>query len=106
MAESIRTFLDDPATRALLDRLADAGVRMDADRAEPLAEVDRSQSGRDVRHHRDLASMSRAEAKRAIEARGGQVTGSVSGKTSYVLVGADPGSKLDKGPVARGGDHR
>ena len=96
VAESIRTFLDDPATRALLDRLADAGVRMDADRAEPPAEVDRSQSGRTFAITGTLASMSRAEAKRAIEARGGQVTGSVSGKTSYVLVGADPGSKLDK----------
>jgi len=34
--------------------------------------------------------------KNLIEERGGKVTGSVSGKTDYVLIGADPGSKLDK----------
>jgi DNA ligase (NAD+) len=43
-----------------------------------------------------LPSLSREEATGMIEGAGGRVTGSVSKKTNYVVVGADPGSKLDK----------
>jgi DNA ligase (NAD+) len=40
--------------------------------------------------------MTREEAQAELEARGGKVTGSVSKKTSYVVVGESPGSKLAK----------
>ena len=43
-----------------------------------------------------LSTLTRDEAAAAIERRGGKVSGSVSRKTSYLVVGADPGSKLDK----------
>ena len=43
-----------------------------------------------------LDGLTREEATAAIERLGGKVTGSVSRKTSYVVVGADPGSKADK----------
>ena len=43
-----------------------------------------------------LPTLSREQARERIEAAGGSVTGSVSGKTDYVLVGEEPGSKLAK----------
>jgi len=43
-----------------------------------------------------LPNLSREQAAERIQAAGGKVTGSVSKKTDYVVVGADPGSKYDK----------
>ena len=43
-----------------------------------------------------LPTLSRKEASDIIQRNGGKVTGSVSKKTSYVLAGEDPGSKLEK----------
>ena len=43
-----------------------------------------------------LRDLSRDQAIAAIQERGGKVTGSVSKKTGFVVVGADPGSKYDK----------
>ncbi|HWP42829.1 MAG TPA: BRCT domain-containing protein, partial [Blastocatellia bacterium] len=43
-----------------------------------------------------LAGFTRDEARQMIEQLGGRVTGSVTKKTDYVVVGEDPGSKLDR----------
>ena len=96
VAASVRSFLDDPENRALLDRLDKAGVRMDAERSDPVAVGEQRLSGQTFVLTGTLASISRAEAKRAIEVRGGRVAGAVSTKTSCVVAGADAGAKLEK----------
>ncbi|HKY22667.1 MAG TPA: NAD-dependent DNA ligase LigA [Vicinamibacterales bacterium] len=94
VAASVREYLDQPANRALIDELAAAGLKMDA----PLtaAGVPGPLSGKTFVLTGTLPSLSRDEATEAIQSRGGKVAGSVSKKTSYVVAGADPGSKLAK----------
>jgi DNA ligase (NAD+) len=58
--------------------------------------VDQSMRGKTLVFTGELQELTRAEAKRLVEVRGGRVTSSVSRNTSYVVVGTDPGSKLDQ----------
>ena len=92
-ASALATFLDEPRNRRLIERLAEAGVNME----EP---VERAESqafdGLTFVVTGTLPTLSRKDAKAFIEQRGGRVTGSVSGNTDYLVVGDDPGSKLDK----------
>jgi DNA ligase (NAD+) len=79
--------------RELVEKWRQAGVRM-ADEGEgappgPLTGVTVVVTG-------SLRDYSRDQATEAIQDRGGKVTGSVSKKTGFVVVGADPGSKYDK----------
>jgi DNA ligase (NAD+) len=95
LAASVRLWLDEPANRHLLERLAQAGVRMEAPRRQ-RAEGPQPLVGQTFVLTGTLAAMSRDEAQQRIEALGGKVTGSVSKKTNYVVVGTDAGSKLEK----------
>jgi DNA ligase (NAD+) len=94
VARSVRAFLDEPANRSLLERLRDAGVQMTADAAAPLGA--QPLAGQTFVVTGTLSSMSRDEACAAIERLGGKVASAVSRKTSYLVVGADAGSKLEK----------
>ncbi|MGH9347657.1 MAG: NAD-dependent DNA ligase LigA [Vicinamibacterales bacterium] len=97
LAESVRSWLDEPRNRALVERLRAAGVRMEVppdQRAQPAAEG--PLMGRTYVITGTLASMSRSEATAAIERLGGKVASAVSRKTSGVIVGAEAGSKADK----------
>lgn len=93
VAQSISAFLNDKTSQVLFDDYLDAGVVIvpahKSDGPRPLA-------GKTFVLTGSLASMTRDEAKAAIRARGGEVTESVSKKTSYVVVGEDPGSKAAK----------
>jgi DNA ligase (NAD+) len=95
LAEAVRTWFDEPRNAELIDRLRAAGVKTTGERKvapagpQPLA-------GQTFVITGTLHAMSREEAQAQIESRGGKVTGSVSKKTSFVVVGEEAGSKLEK----------
>ncbi len=93
VAESVHGWFHDPANLRLVSRLEQAGLRT---REEQAAPGSLALQGKQFVLTGALASMTRDEAKAAIEARGGRVTSSVSKKTSFVVAGSDAGSKLDK----------
>ncbi|NWG30999.1 MAG: NAD-dependent DNA ligase LigA [Rhodocyclaceae bacterium] len=94
VAESIAHFFTEPHNRKVIEALLAAGVRWPEEgrrhaAAAPLA-------GKTFVLTGTLPGLTREEAKELIEAQGGKVAGSVSKKTDYVVVGADPGSKFAK----------
>ena len=97
LAESLRSWLDEPRNRTLVDRLRDAGIRMEVPPEERVArDAEGPLKGKTYVLTGTLASMSRELATAAIERLGGKVTGSVSKKTTAVIVGEDAGSKASK----------
>jgi DNA ligase (NAD+) len=96
IAESIVAFFRQEGNRQIIEKLRKAGVKLEREKAEeakpeelPLAEREFVLTGK-------LESFSRSEAEAKIKALGGKVGSDVTRKTSYVVVGADPGSKLAK----------
>jgi DNA ligase (NAD+) len=96
VAESVRTFFDEPHNRELVERLRKADVRMTTTLPEPTVEPEGPLAGKTVVLTGTLATMTREEATAALERLGAKVSGSVSKKTSFVVAGADAGSKLEK----------
>ena len=94
VAANIVTFFRQAHNQEVIKKLLDAGVNW------PVNSDDEPQSstleGKTFVITGTLASMSRQEARDKLQALGAKVTGSVSKKTDYVVVGADPGSKADK----------
>ena len=95
IARSVRDWSDDEDNRRLIAKLEAAGVRLADPDPEP-ADHDDLLVGVTVVVTGTLESFNRDEARAAVEGRGGKVTGSVSKKTSAVVAGASPGSKLAK----------
>jgi len=94
VAESIHTFFAQPHNREVVEQLRAAGVHWED--TEPTAIAPKPLAGLTVVLTGTLPSMGRDEAKDLLEAAGAKVAGSVSKKTSYVVAGAEAGSKLDK----------
>ncbi len=95
VAGAIRDWLGSAQNRAVLDRLAAAGVTMVGAPAAARA-PDGPLAGRSVVITGGLEGFSRDEAKRAVVAAGGKATSSVTGATAFVVAGRDPGTKLAK----------
>jgi len=94
VAESIAFFFKQPENRDLLRKLKAAGLNFAAKKGE--AKGDQPLAGKTFVLTGGLDRFSRDEAKDAIERRGGTVTDSISKKTTYLVVGKEPGSKLAK----------
>jgi DNA ligase (NAD+) len=93
VAASIVEFFSEPANRQIIKKLRKAGVHPTAEKR-----VVKSQklAGKSFVFTGGLANRSREEAGELVVQNGGKVSGSVSKKTDYVVVGTDPGSKYDK----------
>ncbi|NWF77022.1 MAG: NAD-dependent DNA ligase LigA, partial [Chloroflexi bacterium] len=95
IAESIVAFFRQEGNKRIIEKLRKAGVRLEREKVEakpeelPLAGLEFVLTGK-------LESFSRPEAEAKIKALGGKAGSDVTRKTSYVVVGADPGSKLAK----------
>src|SRR5262245_5125096 len=96
VATAVRTFLDEERNRELIDRLAQNGVLMEDVVADGEAPKPQPLAGHTYVITGTLEGMSREAATEALEALGAKVSGSVSRKTAGVIVGLEPGSKLEK----------
>jgi DNA ligase (NAD+) len=96
LAASVRGFADEPRNQDLVKKLKEAGVNMESRAPEPTAEPAGKLAGKTVVLTGTLQSMSREEATALLERLGARVSGSVSRKTSFVVVGGEAGSKLEK----------
>lgn len=93
MAESIIAFFSEEKNNEFLERLKAAGVNMEMAESQNVSD---KLAGKTFVLTGTLESLSRKAAQEKIEALGGKVSSSVSKKTDYVVVGADPGSKYEK----------
>lgn len=93
IADSVHAFFHEEANLRLIDKLREAGVRLEEKAAErralPLQGQEFVMTGR-------LEAFPRGEAEGRVKALGGSTGSNVTRKTTYVVVGAEPGSKLDK----------
>jgi DNA ligase (NAD+) len=93
IAASVAAWFADEHNQDLVRRLVEAGVNTKADGDAGGAELPQTLAGMSFVLTGGLETLTRDEATRAIEDRGGRVASSVSKKTAYVVVGTDPGSK-------------
>lgn len=93
IAESVVEYFQDEKNKELIERLRKLGVNFEYIGREQ--QLDEAFNGKTFVLTGTL-SMARDQAKELIEIRGGKVTGSVTSKTSVVIVGENPGSKYDK----------
>lgn len=94
VAQSIAFFFRQPENRVLLQKLKEAGLNFSAKKEK--ARVDRPLSEKTFVLTGKLEHCTRDKAQEIIENLGGDVSDSISGRTTYLVVGEEPGSKLAK----------
>ena len=92
LAESLVSWFSDTKAKKLIERLEKRGLTL----TEPTTQSGDALKGQTVVITGTLPGLSREQASALVEANGGRVASSVSKKTSFVLVGADAGSKFEK----------
>src|SRR6185312_12215189 len=92
IAESLVNWFADPKAQKLIEKLRERGLNFE----EPRTQSGDALKGMTVVITGTLPTLSREEAGALVEANGGRVASSVSKKTSFVVVGEDAGSKLEK----------
>ena len=92
VARSIAGFFKEPHNREVVSKLLAAGIRW----ADVPAPASGRLAGKTFVLTGTLPTLTREQAGARIEAAGGRIASSVSKKTSYVVAGADPGSKYDR----------
>ena len=96
IAEGIVTFFRQEGNKQIIEKLRKAGVRLQREKGEQVKPADLPLAGLEFVLTGKLESFPRSEAEARIKALGGKAGSDVTEKTSYVVVGADPGSKLAK----------
>lgn len=99
VAESIHTFFAQPHNREVVAQLRACGVHWQE--GAPAEKAPQILAGKTVVLTGTLPTLGRDQAKEMLEAAGAKVSGSVSKKTSYVVAGAEAGSKLTKAQELR-----
>ena len=96
IAEGVVAFFRQEGNRQIMEKLRKAGVRLEGEKGKEVLSDDLPLAGLEFVLTGKLESFPRPEAEAKIKALGGKASSDVTKKTSYVVVGADPGSKLAK----------
>lgn len=91
MADALHSWMQEPRNQETVRKLADAGVKMTEERPKP---AEGPFTGKTFVITGTHPTLSRPQIEAFIQERGGRVTGSVTKKTDYLVVGEDAGSKL------------
>jgi len=92
VAESVASYFKQAENRRTISQILDSGVKIEAAVRKKTGKL----TDRVFVLTGALQNFTRSEAKALIEAAGGKVSGSVSGRTDYVVAGDSPGSKLER----------
>jgi len=96
IADSIVAFFRQEGNKNIIEKLRKAGVRLKREKVAEVKPGELPLAGLEFVITGKLESSARSEAEAKIEALGGKASSDVTKKTSYVVVGTGPGSKLDK----------